>query len=63
MIFAKIENDICINILEFDTEEKAHNFDENLVKLEDGFGIGDLYKDGAWEKHQKTEEEIKRNSY
>lgn len=60
MQFAKIENERCVNILEFDTEENAHNFDKNLVLVEDGFGIGDLYKDGTWEKYKKSEEEIKK---
>lgn len=60
MQFAKIENERCVNILEFCTEENAHNFDKNLVLVEDGFGIGDLYKDGTWEKYKKSEEEIKK---
>ena len=59
MQFAKIENERCVNILEFGTEENAHYFDKNLVLVEDGFGIGDLFKDGTWEKYKKSEEEIK----
>lgn len=59
MIFAKIENSICTNILVFDSKENAIRFDENLVELEEGYGIGDTYN-GEWVKKLKTEEELKQ---
>lgn len=61
MVFAQIINQVCTNILEFDTEERAKSFADNIVKLEDGFGIGDNYIDNKWSKHQETtEEKIKK---
>ena len=59
MIFAKIEQGRCANILQFDSEEKAIEIGENLVRLEEGYGIGDGYNNGVWGKYQKTESEIK----
>ena len=60
MRFAKIENGICINILEFDTKENAYNFDSTLIDFESGYGIGDFYIDGTWKKYQKTEQELNK---
>lgn len=57
MIFGKLENNTCINIIVFDTKEQAENFDNTLVEVAEGFGIGDDYIDGAWSKHIKTVEE------
>lgn len=56
MTFAKIEDNICTNILFFDSVESALSFDETLVELEEGYSIGDIY-DGSWSKRQKTDKE------
>lgn len=59
MVFAKIKDGICINIMEFNSRESASTFDAELVELEEGYGIGDCYKDEKWSKPELTEEEIK----
>ena len=61
MVFAKIENDICVNIIVFDSKEEAIVFDETLLELPEGYGIGDKYVDGAWyKKEQSKENKIKK---
>lgn len=57
MIFAKIQDDICINILEFESEMAAEDFDDSLIKLKEGYGIGDIYLNGAWSKKEETKQE------
>ena len=57
MVFAEIKNQICTNILQFDTEERAKSFGDNIVKLEEGFGIGDTYVNGVWSKPIETIEQ------
>lgn len=54
MIFAKIDNGVCTNILQCN-DDNIEGF-ENLIPLEEGYGIGDEY-DGTWHKHVKTDEE------
>ena len=57
MNFAKIEENICVNIMVFDTIADANNFDSTLIEIEEGFGIGDLYIDNQWQKREITLEE------
>ena len=57
MVFGKIVDGICVNILLFDSEEIAKEFDKELVLLEEGFGIGDWYKDNEWSHPIKSKEE------
>lgn len=45
MIYAIIENGICVDVVMGD-EEFAKLL--NLVEVPDGFGIGDYYIDGVW---------------
>ena len=51
MIYAEIENGVCINIVEAD--ESFAQF-MNLVELPDEFGIGDYYADGVWSHNLPT---------
>lgn len=57
MFFGEIENDVCINAIVFKTKEEAMKFDDNLVEIPEGYGIGDTYN-GEWIKKTKTEEEV-----
>ena len=57
MIFAKIENNICINVMVFENEIEAQKFDATLIALEEGFGIGDLYINNVWQKKEKSLEQ------
>lgn len=45
MIYAEIENGVCVNTVEAD--ESFAQF-MNLVELPKGFGIGDYYVDDVW---------------
>lgn len=45
MIYAEIENGVCVNTVEAD--ESFAQF-MNLVELPEGFGIGDYYVDDVW---------------
>jgi hypothetical protein len=62
MIFGKIENGICIDIYEFKTEQEARNFDDSLIQIKEGFGIGDWYKDETWQSPvlSDLEQKVKR---
>lgn len=64
MIFAKIENGICVDIFEFETEESARNFDGSLIQVKEGFGIGDWYKDETWQSPvlSDLEQKVKRKN-
>ncbi len=55
-IFGKIENGRCVNVLLFENEQTAHEFDNTLVEVEEGYGIGDNYN-GTWQHHIPTDEE------
>ena len=57
MVFAKIKDGVCINTMIFSTKEKALEFDNELVEVEEGFGIGDWYKDNQWLNPIPTTEE------
>lgn len=52
MRYAIIKNNICVNVIvaepDFATEIGA-------VSIPDGFGIGDIYKDGEWSKAPEPE--------
>ena len=56
MIFAEIENEICVNILEFENLQDAKNFNTFLVELPEGFGIGDFYQNETWIAKKDTKE-------
>lgn len=45
MIYAEIENGVCVNTVEAD--ESFARF-MNLVELPEEFGIGDYYVDNVW---------------
>ena len=55
-IFGKIENERCVNVLLFVNEQTAHEFDNTLVEVEEGYGIGDDYN-GTWQHHTPTDTE------
>lgn len=57
MIFAKIKDGVCINTMVFSTKEKALEFDDTLIEVEEGYGIGDWHKDNQWSKPILTTEE------
>ena len=57
MIFAKIKDGVCINTMVFSTKEKALEFDDTLIEVVEGYGIGDWYKDSQWSKPVPTTEE------
>jgi len=66
MRYAFIKNNICINIVIFDDIEKVEVFKETLdgivddiVLLEKGYGIGDKYENGIWEKQEPMIEKEK----
>lgn len=58
MDYAFIKNNIVVNVAVFESDLDANNFKEhvpeidNIVKLEDGYGIGDKYEDGLWIKRE-----------
>lgn len=56
MIFGKIENGRCVNIMSFQDEQTAHEFDNTLVEVEEEYGIGDDYN-GTWQHHIPTDKE------
>lgn len=56
-----IKSGICTNAVVFANEEDMHEFIkatkdldyydyDDIIKLDEGFGIGDLYQDGEWSK-------------
>lgn len=47
MIYAKIENSVCVNAAVFEDEETAIDFGYPVL-LPDGYGIGDLYDGESW---------------
>ena len=63
MIIAIIKDNIVIDAAVFNDLELAKEFLENdvwpgadsVVELEDGFGIGDSYVDGEWERAPEPE--------
>lgn len=57
MDFAEIKDGVCINVIVFENEMKAKEFDNTLIKLEDGFGKGDWYKNNVWSKAIPTIEQ------
>lgn len=57
MIFAKIKDGVCINTMVFGSKEKALEFDDTLIEVVEGYGIGDCYKDSQWSKPVPTTEE------
>ena len=57
MIFAKIENDICVNAIVFNSNEEAIAFDETLVELPEGYSIGDKYINGVWHKKEQSQKD------
>lgn len=50
MIYAVISGDTVINIIVADENYAAEVSNMTLVPLEDGYGIGDRYVNGAFEK-------------
>ncbi len=59
MNYAFIKNNICINVVVFETEDKANSFKttmkrdglvDDIIICPDGFGIGDTYTNGDWTK-------------
>lgn len=52
MIYAVISGDTVINIIEADEEYAIEAENMVLVPLEDGYGIGDRYANGAFEKRE-----------
>lgn len=66
MKFAFIKNSTCINIVVFDSVEVANSFKQilsgdidDIVLLEEGYGIGDKYENGIWEKQEPMIEKEK----
>lgn len=57
MIFGKLQEGRCINVLLFENEQTAHEFDNTLVEVQEGYGIGDEYINGTWRHHTPTDEE------
>ena len=64
MDFAFIKDDMCINIAVFDSQENANTFRDvmitdkicdDIVMLDNGFGIGDSYENGVWTKQEIPE--------
>lgn len=61
MIFAEIENEVCVNILEFENLQEAKKFNTLLIELPEGFGIGDFYQNEIWTtKKDKIETQIQQ---
>lgn len=57
MIYAFIKDNICINIAVFDSEDEIETFKllcDDIVEIQESFGIGDGYKDGVWTKTVTT---------
>lgn len=56
MNYAFIKDNIVVNVAVFESDLDAHNFKEyvpeidDIIKLEDGYGIGDKYDNGEWTK-------------
>ena len=49
MKYAIVENGVCINVIMARTDFAASI---GAVELPDGYGIGDTYTDGVWEKQE-----------
>lgn len=69
MNFGIIKNNVCINIAVFDNKEKAEAFKEvvkcdnsldDIVEIQENFGIGDTYKNGSWTKKKIDLDKIKQ---
>lgn len=54
MNYAKIENEVCVNAIVCDDATLASTLGYT-VELADGFGIGDYYRNGVWEKQTYPE--------
>ena len=59
MEYAFIENGICINVAKFESETAVEEMklaytNYNIVPIENGFWIGDLYSDGVWTKAEPS---------
>ena len=63
MDIAILKDDLCINTAVFDDINTAYDFlhgdvwpdADNVEELPDGFGIGDSFIDGVWEKAPQPE--------
>ena len=47
MRYAVIQDHVCVNIV---VSDETFATERGLVALPDGFGIGDRYIDGVWQK-------------
>jgi len=57
MIFGIIEDEVCIETMLFNTVEDAMAFDIRLIKVDDEFGVGDIFDGDKWSHPVKTKEE------
>ena len=52
MRYGVIKNNICVNAIVAEADFAA---EIGAVQIPDGFGIGDIYKDGEWSKAPEPE--------
>jgi len=60
MDYAFIKDNVCINVAVFDSHDNAIDFKQytdcdDVVELQEGFGIRDKYEDGVWVKTMPVE--------
>ncbi len=61
MDYPLIKDNVCVNVAVFDSHDNAIDFKQyadcdDIIPIEDGFGIGDRFEYGIWTKteHQQT---------